>query len=39
MAIRINAPLCPHCKRILIVTNGKCLCCGKEVTVATSGEK
>ena len=29
--IRITAPTCAHCKRILIVTDdGKCLCCGKE---------
>lgn len=27
--IRITAPTCVHCLRLLIVVNGRCLCCGK----------
>lgn len=29
---RITGPICPHCRRPLLVVAGKCLCCGTAIT-------
>jgi len=30
--IRITGPICPVCKRLLIVENGRCMCCRSTLT-------
>jgi len=37
--IRVNGPTCPHCHRLLIIQNFKCMTCGHPITKEDLQEK